>query len=191
MRTSTVAFLVLFLCLASSADRRSALRGFVGEVKQTVHAIVDEIRGEHDAHASGTRALKHKLEQIDERYGAASKTVRAVDRSLRQLRDRLDDLRDEAAHGCSSRVVIDSAEALAQQIRELDAEREKLVALQVALKNERVQVQTALDLESVRDERRELEALLERGVPQQYSPSPLDRMAAAQETRGVSVYVGR
>ncbi len=182
MRTSTVAFVVLFLCLASSADRRSAFREFLSDVKSGIHEVTREFRSEScgsDSGDSEARDLKRKLKDVDARYTAAGKTIRAVDRSIRQLRDRLTDLRDEMAHGYASRVVSNSVSVLSQQISELDSERQQIVDLQIALKNERVQIQSQLDLVSVRAERRQLEMMLERSP----GNSPLDRMATAYEGR--------
>lgn len=185
MRTSTVGFLVLFLCLASSADRRGAFREFIGDVRHGVREIVAELRGYEPAPDTSARGLKHRLKEIDSRTEKAAKTVRAVDRSIRQLRDRVDDVRGDWNRSYNSRVAQESVEALALQIATLESERQQIIELQIALKNERVAVQTALDLESVRDERRELEELLNRGVPT--VPSPIDRLATEQPT----VYVGR
>lgn len=185
MRTSTVAVLVLTLCFLSSSDRRGDFREFVGNVKQGVREVVAELRGYDVAPDRSARGLKQQLREIDSRSEKAAKTVRAVDRSIRQLRDRLDDARDDACRARNSRFALDSIEALANQIDDLETERQKLVELQIALKNERVSLQSALDLESVRDERRELEALLNRSAPP--VPSPLDRLAAEQPT----VYIGK
>lgn len=178
MRTSTVAVLVLSLCYLSSSDRRHDFREFVGNVKQGVREVVAELRGYELAPDHSPRGLKQQLRELDARTDKAAKTLRAVDRSIRQLRDRLDDAREDARRSCNSRVAIDSIEMLARQIDDLETERRRIVELQIALKNERVTVQSALDLESVRDERRELEELLNRNSPP--APGPLDRLAAEQ-----------
>ncbi len=183
MRTSTVAFLVLFLCLASSREHRGVIREVAGFVKNGVSSIAHEVhdaihdRGHRDATASREQELRDRLAEIDDEYGAAGRTLRAVDRSIRQLKDRLNEVASESNRSYSNRAAGDSVERLAQKVQDLETERDRLVELQVSLKNERVEVQSSLDLEGVRCERSRLESVIGRPARAQ-EPSPIDRMAA-------------
>lgn len=183
MRTSTAVFLMIFLCLASSHDRRSKVREFVSDVRSSIHEFVAENREswhserwEHPVSlVESTRAkeLKAEIREIDAKQVAANKAIRAVDRSIRALRDRVSEVRRDPCSKRNSNVFDSSIDLLNKQIGELEAEKAQLQSLSESLDNNRVQVQSALELESVRAERQEIEKLLDR------SNSPIDRLAGA------------
>lgn len=183
MRTSTAVFLMIFLCLASSHDRRSQVREFVSDVRSTVREFVQDNReswqetrakrGSATVDTPRMRELKAELREIDSRQEDAKKAMRAIDRSVRSLKDRVTDLRRDSCSKRRSDVYDSSVELLGKQIAELEGEKAQLQNLLESLDNHRVQVQSSLELESVRIERQEIEKLMER------SNSPLDRLAGA------------
>ena len=184
MRTSTVIFLVIFLCLFSSSDRRSHLREIVDHLREGVHELTEpcerhaapcpapaaavEVEESHD-----TRALRGELEELAQRSEAADKTMRAVDRSVRTLDDRIRKLEREMRKQPEFEDVFESSLTLLQRQRaELLSEKDEIQALKERIQGQAIRVQAQLDLASIRSERREVEAFLnrERG-------SPLEKLA--------------
>lgn len=181
MRTSTVLVLVLFLCFATSSERRGGLREIVHDARDFVHELTAP-RGERSSRSNGyktsredtaeTREIKAKLADSNARAEAASRAQRAVDRSIRQLDDRMKELARESRCRTHRHVYQGSVELLDRQVDELKAERSKLADLQTQLRDEKAQLQAALDLAYVRVEREAVESLLGRKPT-----SPLDALA--------------
>lgn len=174
MRTSTVVLLVVFLCIASSRDRQGRIKGAIDDVKRFVHDVTapafDRIQVER-GDSQQLRTLKAALSSLDEREEQARRSVRAVDRCLRTLEDRIDELDDEGGSASGQAVAL-----LQSQRTQLLAEREQLTQLQDAMKNERIQLKSAFDLAAVRSERRQVEDFLSR----ERGNSPLDRLEQAR-----------
>jgi len=178
MRTSTVVFLVLFLCLFSSRERRSKVRSVIDELRSEVHFVTA------DRQASGCRAhatiegkdatrLRSQLREIGQRDEAAKRTLRTIDRSVRTLDERIRKLEQEAERQPQfSDLFRRSLERLVRQRVELENEREEIVSLKERMEGEAIRIQVEIDLARIRDERRDVESFLrrERG-------SPMDQLA--------------
>ncbi len=194
MRTSTVIFLVLFLCLFSSQERRSKFRAVVDSVREHVHEATSH--SHHSSSASGSKRsssrkcasatcsrcatdsdaekeLKKALRDIEDRENAADKTLRTIDRSRRALDDRIRKLENEVASNPRIKDVFSSSlELLLRQQVELDHEREQILALRERMKGESIRLQAEIDLARIRDERRAVESFLN-----QERVSPMERLA--------------
>jgi chromosome segregation ATPase len=173
MRTSTVFFLVIFLCFASSKERFAGLREVGHEVRAFVHELTgDSRRGPRSACDDGrSKAVDKAVREIDDRIDAAAKAERALDRSIRSLEDRRRELRGVRS-GRDRSLLEESDDLLARQIGELKSERERLEDVVLRLRAERAQAQAAAELARVQLERRAVEAVL--GAK---DGSPLDRLA--------------
>lgn len=184
MRTSTVLFMVIFLCIASSHEQRDRIRGLLGDVRGFVHDATApdatwarKLKGGscRAARSPEAQALKETLAEADSRAEAASRARRAVDRSIRQLEDRLKELSRETRSRAARGAINDSIELLVRQVDELNAERESLDDLQTAIKNEQAQLRAAYELACVRAERAAVEKALGR-----HASSPLERLAVSE-----------
>ncbi|MFG0316643.1 MAG: hypothetical protein ACF8XB_05175 [Planctomycetota bacterium JB042] len=187
MRTSTVVFLVLFLCLFSSQERRSKFHSIVEEVKAHVHeATRDHIgdrRSGRKCRDSGsivrndeTRGLKGSIRLLEEKEEAADKTLRTIDRSVRTLDDRIRKLERDAARQPHLRDVYErSLKLLLRQRIELHNEREEIVQLKERMEGEVVRLRAELDIAKIRAERKEVEAFLDRE-----RSSPMDQLAVEE-----------
>ena len=177
MRTSTIVFLVLFLAMFSSADRRGHIGHLFGEVKETLGELTDHRCSEHRSsdrsESSETRALRKQLSDVEKRSAIAKKSLRTIDRAVRALEERVrcveKDMRKEPQF---SDIYHANLTSLHGQIGQLEGERAEVEALREALKSAAVQLQSEIDLASIRDERREVEAFLDRE-----RRSPVDRLA--------------
>lgn len=196
MRTSTVIFLVLFLCLFSSQERRSKFRAVVENVREhiheaTSHRSTSEKRSKSRKCSSPTcercapdsdaeKGLKNALRELEDREDAADKTLRTIDRSMRTLDDRIRKLEDEvAANPRIKDVFAGSLELLLRQRIELNGEREQLLSLKDRMKGESIRLQAEIDLAKIRDERRSVESFLN-----QERVSPMERLAAERGGSG-------
>lgn len=185
MRTSTVVFLVLFLCLFSSNERRSKFRSIVSEVKAHIHEATQDHISEHRkvrnrsscediAQTEEARELKDGLRLLEQKEDAAEKTLRTIDRSVRTLDDRIHKLERDMAREPHLRDVYEgSLKLLLRQRIELQNERTEIVQLKERMDGEMIRLRAELDIAKIRAERREVEEFLnrERG-------SPMDRLAA-------------
>lgn len=197
MRTSTVVFLVIFLCLFSSAERRSSIARAFQKVKAEIQ---DATCGGHErchAHGAGVchhhgataavhrqeaaeesddlRALRLELREIEQRDEAAKRALRTIDRSQRALDDRIRGLETEIRRTPRLREMFEnSLGLLSRQRLELAREREEIVRLQERMKGEGIRIQAEIDLTRVRGERREVESFLTR--ERRSGDSPVDRL---------------
>ncbi len=178
MRTSTVLFLVLFLCLFSSFERGGRIRGFVREVRD---GFVEVTGGGHCARSgscdgaaalaaddSEVRRLRAELKEIEERDELSDRTLRAIERSVRTLDDRIRKVEREAERQPSSAASLRPClEQLLRQRLELCGERDQIARLQEELEGESIRLQAEIDLARIRGERRAVEEFLhvERGSP--------------------------
>lgn len=180
MRTSTVIFLVLFLCLYSSSEHRSKLRTLAAGVRQAVCEIGGDCRAERASRDfsaeenAETRELRERLKDVELRDAAAQKALRTVDRSVRSLEERIrkaqKDVRSDSRMAAAFSQTLD---LLIRQRDELEGEKAEIESLQEALKSTAIRLQAEIDLASIRAERREVEAFLDRE-----RGSPIDRLAA-------------
>lgn len=185
MRTSTVVFVVLFLCLFSSSERRSKIRGFFEKIGSHVESVVSDHSCQRPCRhgesvmvrvgqeSSETRALRSQLHELERRDDAAKKTLRTVDRSVRTLDDRIRSLEKEMKRQPQFEDVFQrSLHLLLRQRLELIVEREEIAGLQQQMKGEAIRIQSEIDLARIRCERQAVESFLkqERG-------SPVERLA--------------
>lgn len=186
MRTSTIVFLVLFLAVFSSDKHKERIHGAAMHVRDAVRELAGSRHACRPSQRAGaaedspeSRELRDRLREVEQRDGAADKSLRALDRALRAVEDRLQKLRREAATDPDLADVFAGGLALlARQQVELRAERAQIQDLQEQFKAEAIRLQTELDLASIRGERRAAEEFLlrERG-------SPTDRLAEAVGAR--------
>jgi len=182
MRTSTAVFLVLFLCLYSSREHGSKLRAVASELKGAVHDLTGGSRSScgEVADTAEVRGLRSQLSDIERRESAAKKTLRTVDRAIRSLEDRVRKLQKDARSDSRySESYTSGLSLLLHQKAELEAERSEIETLQETLKSSVIRLQAEIDLASIRADRREVEAFLnrERG-------SPIDRLAGGSHFEG-------
>ncbi|MBI4881017.1 MAG: hypothetical protein HY812_15370 [Planctomycetes bacterium] len=177
MRTSTVLFLVLFLCLFSSFERGGRIRGFVREVRDGILEVTgggrssrSESRGAAalSADDSEVRRLRDELKETEERDELSDRTLRAIERSVRTLDDRIRKIEREMERQPSGAASLKPClEQLLQQRLELCGERDQITRLRENLEGESIRLQAEIDLARIRGERRAVEEFLrvERGSP--------------------------
>lgn len=178
MRTSTVVFLVLFLCLFSSRERRGKISSAIHHIKSEVHAATDRHLSHSGAEAadletSEVASLRSELRELDQRDEAAERTLRTIDRSVRALDERIRKLERELVRQPQFGEVFQrSLGLLVRQRIELKNEREEILGLKERMVGEAIRVQAEIDLARIRGERRQVESFLrrERG-------SPMDQLA--------------
>ncbi|MFH0947159.1 MAG: hypothetical protein V2A76_18380 [Planctomycetota bacterium] len=178
MRTSTVVFLVLFLCLFSSRERRGKISSVIHHIKSEIHSATDGHFSEsckRDAvpEDSEVTGLRSELRELDQRDEAANKTLRTIDRSVRALDERIRKLEHELKRQPQfGEVFRRSLGLLVRQRTELKNEREEILGLKERMAGETIRIQAEIDLAQIRSERRQVESFLkrERG-------SPVDQLA--------------
>ena len=186
MRTSTAVFLVLFLCLFSSHERRSKVRSVIEHLKSGIHTATasddsSRCHGSSSAEGEEVSRLRSELRELDQRDEAAKKTLRTIDRSTRSLDERIRKLEHDLERQPQfSGVFKRSLELLVRQRIELYNERQEIVSLKERMDGETIRIQAEIDLAKIRSERRDVESFLrrERG-------SPMDRLA---EEEGASSF---
>lgn len=180
MRTSTAVFLIIFLCLFSSSDQRSDLRGFAANLAERIHHILDtgevslaEEEFGDEFELDEMRRLRDMIREIEQREQAADKSTRAIDRSVRSLDDRIRKIETEAAARPRFGQLVDgSLEMLRRQRVELQMERDEISVLKDRMEGEIVRLQSEMELRRIQGERRRVEAFL--GVDPN---SPMDELA--------------
>jgi len=191
MRTPTVAFLVLFLCLFSSQERRSKLRSVVEGVKGQIHEATRGHLGHQSSRSHSSRAcrdagcstskidldesniLKDQLRQLGEKDETAEKTLRTIDRGIRTLDDRINKLERECARQPHLQEAYErSLKLLLRQRLELASERTEVVDLVERIEGESIRLKAEIDIAKIRAERREVESFLNRN-----RTSPMEKLA--------------
>lgn len=187
MRTSTVVFLVIFLCLFSSSEKRSKIRSVFDHLKAGIHEVTSHDSQCDDSRSSSSRSrrvqdsdevrsLRSDLRGLEQRDEVAKKTLRTIDRSIRALDERIRKLEQELARNPQFDDLFKrSLELLLRQRIELHNEREEIASLQERMRGESIRIQTAIDLAKIRGERREVESFLQRE-----RRSPVEAIASEQ-----------
>lgn len=187
MRTSTVVFLVVFLCFFSSREHRSKFHSLVDGLRSGLHEVTSDracsfaFDGCRDgkradaAEPAELRNLRADLRGMDEREEAADKILRTIDRSVRALTDRIRKLEHDAKrHPDQGDVYERSLTLLIRQQGELEAERGEILELKGQLEGEKVRLRAEMDLARIRGERREVESFL-----RNERVSPVEALAGA------------
>ena len=187
MRTPTVVFLVLFLCLFSSQERRSKFRDLVEDVKGTIHEATRDHIGHKKSRRHSSRVcreagcstsdesglLKGQLRELGEKGETAEKTLRTIDRGLRTLDDRIHKLERECARQPHLQDAYErSLKLLLRQRLELAGERTEVVDLIERIEGEEIRLKAEIDIAKIRAERHEVESFLNRN-----KTSPMEKLA--------------
>jgi hypothetical protein len=176
MRTSTAFFLVVFLVVMSSAERRHRVREVVSSAAHQLECALDrgDRRGCGDEDASsGSSARDGDLVALAARESATAKTLRTVERGLKSIDERIERMVDEDDVDLAATVRL-----LKEQRAALERERAELTVLKSRLAAERVRIETQIDLSGIRAERERTEQFL--GTT---TPSPMEQLANVRDLR--------
>lgn len=179
MRTSTVVFLVLFLAFHSSSERRSQLRHLAGGVRDVLHQITDphgcDDDGDSDCRPESqeTRLLRSQLRDVEKRESLAKKSLRTVDRAVRALEERARAVEQDARRDPQfADIYAANLSSLRGQVAQMEREKVEIESLRETLRSNAVALQSQIDLAGIRDERKAVEAFLDRE-----RVSPVERLA--------------
>ena len=181
MRTSTVVFLVLFLAFHSSSERRSQLRHLAGGGRDVLHQITDPHGSEADdeddrdcrPESPETRLLRSQLRDVEKRESLAKKSLRTVDRAVRALEERARAVEQDARRDPQfADIYAANLSSLRGQIGQMEREKVEIESLRETLRSNAVALQSQIDLAGIRDERKAVEAFLDRE-----RVSPVERLA--------------
>ncbi|MCC7172540.1 MAG: hypothetical protein IT459_18985 [Planctomycetes bacterium] len=174
MRTSTAFFLVVFLVVMSSAERRHSVRQAVASAAHQVeHVLGGEGRRSCADVETTDRGADGELAALAARENATAKTLRTVERGLKALDDRIERLESDDDAELRSTLRL-----LKEQRGVLDRERAELTVQKSRLAAERVRIETQIDLSGIRAERERTEQFL--GTT---TPSPMEQLANVRESR--------
>ncbi|MBL8766862.1 MAG: hypothetical protein JNL94_05845 [Planctomycetes bacterium] len=174
MRTSTAFFLVVFLVVMSSAERRHSVRQAVAGAAHHVERVLGGDGRRSCADSDSTqRGADGELAALSARENATAKTLRTVERGLKALDERIDRLECE-----NDDELVSTVRLLKEQRSTLERERAELAVLKSRLAAERVRIETQIDLTGIRAERERTEQFL--GTT---TPSPMEQLANVRESR--------
>lgn len=174
MRTSTAFFLVVFLVVMSSAERRHSVGQAVGRAAHQLERALGHDARRSCADVESTELVDDgELAALAARETATAKTLRTVERGLKALDDRIERLESDDDQDLRSTVRL-----LEEQRGALDRERAELMIQKSRLAAERVRIETQIDLSGIRAERERTEQFL--GTT---TPSPMEQLANVRESR--------